>query len=84
MEQNRQTAEGVKQKAKARVVIDAKWCKGCTICVQFCPKNVLAMDGLVAVVNNPDECTGCELCDVLCPDFAVTVHHLEPGPSKGE
>ena len=25
--------------------IDTEWCKGCGICVAFCPKTVLALDG---------------------------------------
>ena len=26
------------------LVINPKWCKGCGICVAFCPKNVLAVE----------------------------------------
>ena len=32
-----------KEKLKAHL-IERDWCKGCGICVAFCPKKVLAMD----------------------------------------
>ena len=32
-----------KQKLKAHH-IDREWCKGCGICVRFCPKHVLQLD----------------------------------------
>jgi len=42
-----------KPKLKAHV-IDREWCKGCGICVHFCPKNVLG-------------CKGCGICVHFCP-----------------
>ncbi len=63
----------VVEKKKPVVIIKAEFCKGCDICVQFCPTNVLAMDKLVAVVVKPDACTGCMMCELLCPDFAIKV-----------
>ncbi len=59
------------------VEITTAWCKGCDLCVRFCPQRCLAMheiDGeLRAVVANPGDCTGCRLCELLCPDFAIEV-----------
>lgn len=50
------------------------WCKGCDICVRFCPEDCLRLDttGIVRVVA-PEMCTGCQLCERLCPDFAIAV-----------
>jgi NAD-dependent dihydropyrimidine dehydrogenase PreA subunit len=60
-------------KKKHDVIINEAWCKGCKICVEICPKNVLVMDGLIARVDDKDSCTGCMLCEQLCPDFAIIV-----------
>jgi 2-oxoglutarate ferredoxin oxidoreductase subunit delta len=57
------------------VVIYERWCKGCGICVTFCPMKVLGLNGEgKAVVAKGDVCTRCQLCELHCPDFAVTVH----------
>ena len=63
---------------KIEVNIKEEWCKGCTICVEFCPHDVLAMDGAVAKVVNPEACTACMLCELYCPDFAITVEDKRP------
>lgn len=62
-----------KEGKKANIKIYEKMCKGCEICVAFCPVKILEMDGLIAVVNDPDKCTKCMLCELRCPDFAITV-----------
>ncbi len=55
--------------------ITEAWCKGCEICVKFCPERCLSMDGrAIAVLTHPDRCTGCRICEWLCPDLAITVH----------
>ena len=62
------------------VYIDEKLCKGCGLCVYFCPKEVLKMSdrrnekgyNLVEMVNRED-CNACKLCEINCPDFAIYV-----------
>jgi 2-oxoglutarate ferredoxin oxidoreductase subunit delta len=50
------------------------WCKGCGICVAFCPKEVLAQDEEgYAFPKNLDACIACMQCELRCPDFAITV-----------
>ena len=63
-----------KKKKVERIDINLKWCKGCGICVAFCPKGVYerAVSGEPQVARM-DECTGCRLCELYCPEFAVTV-----------
>jgi 2-oxoglutarate ferredoxin oxidoreductase subunit delta len=64
-----QTAE----KKPAIIKVKLEWCKGCEICVAFCPKNVLEMQGGKAKVARPEDCITCMLCELRCPDFAITV-----------
>lgn len=62
-----------KQKLKA-IVINREWCKGCGICVHFCPKKVLELDGADKVVAaRPDDCICCRMCELRCPDLAIEV-----------
>jgi 2-oxoglutarate ferredoxin oxidoreductase subunit delta len=50
------------------------WCKGCGICVAFCPKQVLEMDrDDKAVAARIEDCIACRLCELRCPDLAITV-----------
>jgi 2-oxoglutarate ferredoxin oxidoreductase subunit delta len=73
------TASGEKQKGpRGKIVIFGTWCKGCGICVAFCPTGVLALDGDGhPVVVAPEKCTACHWCDTHCPDFAIVVQRID-------
>lgn len=60
-------------KAPPVIEINVDLCKGCAICVEFCPHDVLAIENGVAVVVDIDSCNRCQFCDYRCPDFAITV-----------
>jgi len=64
-----------KSKSGIEISIIKEFCKGCGICVEFCPKDVLALgnDFKVTCVNI-DACNGDKLCELRCPDFAIFVN----------
>lgn len=68
-----------KKGPRGEVTLFAKWCKGCHICVEFCPAKVLAMDpdDNHPRVVAPEKCTACHFCDTHCPDLAIVVRKLE-------
>ncbi len=56
-----------------KLAIVEKYCKGCDICVAFCPKDCLKVNnrtGKVEIVDN-DACILCGQCEMRCPDFAI-------------
>ena len=54
--------------------IQTDWCKGCGICVPFCPKSVLELNAQDKVsVVRPQDCICCRLCELRCPDLAIEV-----------
>jgi 2-oxoglutarate ferredoxin oxidoreductase subunit delta len=63
-----------KSKGQTEIIIFPDWCKGCAICVSFCPAKVLALNeaGKSSVVAL-EECINCGFCELHCPDFAIMV-----------
>ncbi len=63
-----------------RIVIDRDICKGCYICINACPKNLLKKstqrnaqgDYPVEFDDNTNACIGCAMCAISCPDVAIT------------
>ena len=52
--------------------INEAWCKGCGICIAFCPKKVLGFNenGKVMMLDR-ENCIKCGMCQMRCPDFAI-------------
>ncbi len=53
-------------------------CKGCGLCVEYCPRQVLRMSEAFnrkgyhpPLVVDADGCLGCRFCEELCPEFAI-------------
>lgn len=64
--------------------IDSDRCKGCGLCVEVCPKNVLELSGKVnakgyfpAYQARPDDCIQCTICCIMCPDVAITITKID-------
>jgi 2-oxoglutarate ferredoxin oxidoreductase subunit delta len=68
-------AQSVEKKPQQKHVIKIieERCKGCELCVVYCPEDVLAMKDLVVTIVNLDKCTGCMRCELFCPDFSIYV-----------
>lgn len=68
----------------ARIVIDEERCKGCQLCLHFCPPQVLALStrlnsrGFYTVeLTDEARCTSCAACALVCPDVVITVFKPE-------
>ena len=67
-----------KKAKKISIEVNRGFCKGCGICVAFCPKGVLELDDQEkAVVKHPENCNACMLCELRCPDIAIEVKSEE-------
>jgi 2-oxoglutarate ferredoxin oxidoreductase subunit delta len=58
-------------------VIRENWCKGCGICVAYCPKKVLELKGGKVFAARWEDCIGCRMCELRCPDFAIEIHERD-------
>jgi len=66
--------ETKKKKEPAKIDIFKAWCKGCGICVAFCPTGALDKDEAgYPYVKDIEKCINCGWCEIRCPDFAITV-----------
>ena len=67
--------------AMAKVTFNDDLCKGCSLCVNACPKKILELDKTrlnnkgyhPATCTDPDSCIGCAFCATTCPDVVITV-----------
>jgi 2-oxoglutarate ferredoxin oxidoreductase subunit delta len=73
-------AETKKKKETPKIDIFKAWCKGCGICVAFCPTGALARDEAGnPYVKDIEKCINCGWCEIRCPDFAITVESKSKG-----
>lgn len=68
-------------KKKNRVVIKNDMCKGCSLCIHYCKKEVLRFSenfnkqGYHYAEPLADkECIGCMVCSLVCPEVAIEVY----------
>lgn len=61
-----------------RFTVIRDFCKGCRICVEFCPTGTLELDDRFKVaVAHPEKCIACRMCEYRCPDLAIYVQKTE-------
>jgi 2-oxoglutarate ferredoxin oxidoreductase subunit delta len=73
---------------RGRVFIIPERCKGCQLCIQFCPRNVLQISNEInakgyhfpdVIPGKESECVHCEFCTLVCPEFAIFTLPLDEG-----
>lgn len=65
----------------AKLTFKEELCKGCGLCVNACPKNLLQLSrerlnkkGHSPVeITEPEKCIGCAFCATMCPDCVIKV-----------
>ena len=64
-----------------KIEIDRERCKGCGLCVMYCPRSCISQDKSVnkkgaypAIFLNKEKCTGCSFCAIICPDMCIEVY----------
>ncbi len=65
---------------KFHVRVDSERCKGCELCVDACPRDLIIMSkrlntkGYCVPDNHSDErCVGCCQCVDMCPEAAIEI-----------
>jgi 2-oxoglutarate ferredoxin oxidoreductase subunit delta len=76
------TARAPVRKARTppEIRLKVSWCKGCGLCVDYCNRGVLEMDGVLPRVVAAERCSRCLQCEAICPDFAISVDDVDPDP----
>jgi len=70
------------KKFQGEIKIDEEKCKGCKICVNFCPNGAIGISekinkkGVYPVqIKDKGKCTGCGICFLVCPDVAIEIYN---------
>ena len=70
--------------AKGKVTFNTDICKGCELCVEACPVEIVALNTKKinakgfnpAYVVDMDKCIACGNCAIMCPDSVIQVERL--------
>ena len=65
----------------AKVQFNEERCKACSLCVDACPRKILALDESrinrkgysPAYCVDQEKCIGCAMCATMCPDCVIEV-----------
>ena len=62
------------------IIIQSQLCKGCELCVYFCPESILEMGDELntksyhyphVLPNKEADCKQCRYCERICPEMAI-------------
>jgi 2-oxoglutarate ferredoxin oxidoreductase subunit delta len=67
---------------KSEVTFDEALCKGCGLCIYFCPRGCIEMSkdkwgaqgNLLPLFIDAEKCNTCTICARMCPDLAIAVY----------
>ena len=62
---------------RKKLVLEDNWCKGCGICAEFCPKQVLEIRKEKVHIKAEEQCIACGQCEMRCPDYAIYLVNVE-------
>jgi 2-oxoglutarate ferredoxin oxidoreductase subunit delta len=70
---------------KGKLTFEYDKCKGCGICVAFCPVKILYLDKAslnkngynIIKMTDSEKCIGCAQCATMCPDSVISVEVYE-------
>ena len=64
----------------AKLTIAREVCKGCGLCADVCPRQLLALSREINTrgyhpieLTDQEKCIGCASCAMMCPDCVITV-----------
>jgi 2-oxoglutarate ferredoxin oxidoreductase subunit delta len=75
-----------KKRRAGKIEIDRERCKGCQICIEFCPNHRIELEKALnkkgyspahfkeEVEEGEKACTACAQCALVCPEVAIEVY----------
>ena len=70
--------QGTINVSTGKVIIIEERCKGCELCVEYCPRGVLQMSSSFNIkgYHYPEtvdgiRCVNCRFCEAICPEFSI-------------
>jgi 2-oxoglutarate ferredoxin oxidoreductase subunit delta len=70
-----------------KVYLIAERCKGCNLCIELCPRDVLQISSQInakgyhypeIAAGKESSCVHCDFCTMVCPEFAIFTVEVEP------
>ena len=74
---------------KGVFIISPDLCKGCGLCLERCPHDVIDWSEEPGIYGTPratparmDDCIACGICQLVCPDSAILIEKKEKRKPK--